>query len=56
MKSKRGPGDHIALRKKGMSRPLIIPDYREIPKSIIKTNLSTAGITLDEYFEGMSQL
>ena len=55
-KSKRGPGDHIALRKDGYSRPIIIPDYREVPKSIIKSNLLTAGISMDEYFETMSQL
>ncbi|MBI3565757.1 MAG: type II toxin-antitoxin system HicA family toxin [Elusimicrobia bacterium] len=54
--SKRGSGDHIALRKEGYSRPIIIPDYNEVPKSIIKSNLSTAGITMDEYFEVMSQL
>lgn len=54
--SKRGPGDHIALRKAGASRPIIIPDYNEIPKMIIKTCLNTAGLSLDQYFEGMSQL
>jgi hypothetical protein len=51
-----GPGDHIAMRKAGYSRPVIIPDYPEVPKSIIKSNLATAGISLDEYFSVMSQI
>lgn len=54
--SKRGPGDHIALRKEGYSRPVIIPDYSEVPKMIIKSNLLTARISMEEYFEVMSQL
>jgi predicted RNA binding protein YcfA (HicA-like mRNA interferase family) len=54
--SKRGSGDHIALRKEGALRPIIIPDYCEVPKMIIKSNLATAGISLDQYFEGMSQI
>jgi hypothetical protein len=55
-KSKRGPGDHIALRKAGYSRPVIIPDWNEVPKSLIKSNLITAGISLEKYFEVMSQI
>lgn len=55
-KSKRGPGDHIAMRKEGCCRPIIIPDYNEVPKSIIKSNLHTAGISMDKYFEVMSQI
>jgi len=55
-KSKRGPGDHQAMRKEGYSRPVIIPDYREVPKFIIKANLATAHISLDEYFSVMSQI
>lgn len=55
-KSTRGPGDHIVMRKDGCARPLVIPDYREIPKMIIKSNLLTAGISLEKYFEVMSQI
>lgn len=55
-RSKRGPGDHIALRKAGHCRPIIIPDYNEVPKSLIKSNLLTAGISMEKYFEVMSQI
>ena len=44
------------MRKEGCCRPIIIPDYNEVPKSIIKSNLHTAGISMDKYFEVMSQI
>jgi hypothetical protein len=28
----------------------VIPTYKEIPVSIIRTNMKTAGISRDEYF------
>ncbi|MBI4249396.1 MAG: hypothetical protein HY611_07825 [Elusimicrobia bacterium] len=54
--SKRGPGDHFALRKPGYNRPVIIPDYAEVPKTIIKANLNTAKISLEEYFREIENL
>ncbi|MEK7383549.1 MAG: type II toxin-antitoxin system HicA family toxin, partial [Elusimicrobiota bacterium] len=34
--TKRGAGDHIIMRKDGAPRPLVIPDYRELPIFIIR--------------------
>lgn len=47
--SKRRPGDHILMRKPGCQRPLVIPDYREIPPFIVLNNLRTAGIDRETF-------
>jgi hypothetical protein len=36
--------------KPGVFRPIVIPTYDEVPVSIIKNNLKTAGISRDEFF------
>jgi predicted RNA binding protein YcfA (HicA-like mRNA interferase family) len=46
----RQEGSHRAYTKPGISRPIVIPMYDEVPVSIIKNNLKTAGISRDEYF------
>lgn len=43
-------GDHFVYTKPGIIRPVVIPDYKEVPVFIIKNNLRTAGITREEYF------
>lgn len=43
-------GDHFVYTKAGVTRPVVIPDWKEIPVFIIKNNLRTAGITREEYF------
>ncbi len=47
----RQEGSHRSYIKSGVSRPIVIPKYREIPVSIIKNNLKTAGISREQYFE-----
>jgi predicted RNA binding protein YcfA (HicA-like mRNA interferase family) len=47
----RQEGSHRSYIKSGVSRPIVIPTYREIPVSIIKNNLKTAGISREQYFE-----
>ncbi len=47
----REKGDHLALTKPGVARPVIIPKYKEIGRDIIKANMRTAGMTRDRYFE-----
>ena len=47
----RTEGDHHVYTKQGVQRPVVIPNYPEIPVFIIKNNLRTAGIGRDEYFE-----
>ena len=46
----RQEGSHRSYTKAGISRPIVIPAYDEIPVSIIRNNLKTAGISRDEYF------
>lgn len=44
-------GDHIVLVKNGVARPVVIPKYSEIGLDIIKSNMRTAGMSRDRYFE-----
>lgn len=46
----RTEGDHFVYVKKGILRPVVIPDYNDVPVFIIKNNLRTAGINREEYF------
>jgi predicted RNA binding protein YcfA (HicA-like mRNA interferase family) len=46
----RQEGSHRSYIKKGILRPVVIPTYEEIPVSLIRNNLRTAGITREEYF------
>jgi predicted RNA binding protein YcfA (HicA-like mRNA interferase family) len=47
----RSKGDHFAYIKEGVIRPIIIPDWPEVPVFIIKNNLRSAGIDREEYFK-----
>ncbi|MHB1661330.1 MAG: type II toxin-antitoxin system HicA family toxin [bacterium] len=46
----RTEGDHFVFTKQGVARPIVIPDWKEVPVFIIKNNLRTAGITREDYF------
>jgi len=46
----RTNGSHNAYVKAGLSRPVIIPMYKEIDKEIILSNMRTAGMNRVEYF------
>jgi predicted RNA binding protein YcfA (HicA-like mRNA interferase family) len=47
----RVEGDHYVYTKPGIARPVVIPEWPEVPVFIIKNNLRTANISRDEYFE-----
>ena len=48
----RQKGDHIVMTKPGVSRPLVIKTSpRKVPVAHIRTNLTTAGISRERYFE-----
>lgn len=49
-------GDHFVYTKHGVTRPVVIPDWDELPVFIIKNNLRTAGITREEYFSLMEEI
>lgn len=55
-KCMRTEGDHFVFVKPGVARPVVIPDWDEVPVFIIKNNLRTAGISRDEYFELLSNV
>jgi len=52
----RQPGSHRSYVEPGIARPIVIPTYDEIPVSIIRNNLKTAGISRDEYFRLLQQV
>lgn len=44
----RQEGSHRSCVKQGISRPVVIPAYREVPVFIMRNNLKTAGIAREE--------
>ena len=46
----RQEGSHRSYVKAGVPRPVVIPTYAEVPVSIIRGLLKTAGLSRDEYF------
>jgi predicted RNA binding protein YcfA (HicA-like mRNA interferase family) len=46
----RQEGSHRSYVRTDTARPVVIPTYDEIPVSIIRNNLKTAGISRDDYF------
>jgi predicted RNA binding protein YcfA (HicA-like mRNA interferase family) len=52
----RQEGSHRSYVKPNIPRPVVIPTYNEIPVSIIRTNLRTAGISRDEYFRLLEEV
>ena len=52
----RVEGDHYVYTKDGVARPIVIPDWREIPVFIIKNNLRSANINRKEYFTLLAEV
>ncbi|GAB4456247.1 MAG: hypothetical protein Kow0031_37510 [Anaerolineae bacterium] len=54
---KRQKSDHIVMTKPGTSRPVVITTSpRKVPVPHIRTNLTTAGISRERYFELLGQV
>ncbi len=49
-------GDHHVYTKQGIMRPIVIPDWPEIPVFIIKNNMRTAGMNRERYFELLKKI
>jgi predicted RNA binding protein YcfA (HicA-like mRNA interferase family) len=49
-------GDHYVYTKDGVARPIVIPDWREIPVFIIKNNLRSANMSREEYFTLLAEV
>lgn len=52
----RTEGDHFVYTKPGVIRPIVIPDWPEVPVFIIKNNLRTANISREEYFKFLKKV
>jgi hypothetical protein len=49
-------GDHYVYTKPGVIRPVVIPEWPQIPVFIIKNNLRTAGISREKYLKDIQRL
>jgi len=48
----RKRGDHIVMTKAGIKRPVVIKSSpRLVPVTHIRTNMTTAGMTRERFFE-----
>ncbi|MDO9035293.1 MAG: type II toxin-antitoxin system HicA family toxin [Methanoregula sp.] len=45
----RQSGDHMIFHHPSAKRPVVIPQYDEIPVTIILNNMRTVGMTREEY-------
>jgi predicted RNA binding protein YcfA (HicA-like mRNA interferase family) len=52
----RQEGSHRSYVKPGVPRPVVIPAYSEVPVSIIRNNLKTAGISREEFLALLKRL
>ena len=54
---KRKKGDHIVMVKEGIKRPIVIKSSpKEVPVIHIRTNMTTAGMSRQEYFKLLDSL
>ena len=54
---KRQKGDHLIFTKPGVKRPVVIKKSpKEVPVMHILTNLQTAGISRERYFDLLKQV
>ena len=44
-------GSHVIMSKPGVARPVVIPKYAEVGRDIIQSNMRTAGMSRDRYFQ-----
>lgn len=51
----RQRGDHLVYECPGARRPVVIPMYDEVPVTVIRGNMNTAGMTREQYFDLLRQ-
>ncbi len=51
----REEGSHRAYNKPGCARPIIIPKYSEVGVEIIQSNMRTANMSRERYFQLLSE-
>jgi len=52
----RQKGDHRVYWRAGLARPVILPMYKNLPVFIIRNNLRTLGISLEEYVQILKKI
>ncbi len=52
----RQSGDHRIYWRSDLKRPVVFPADKELPVFIIRNNLRTLGISVNEYLEIMEKL
>jgi predicted RNA binding protein YcfA (HicA-like mRNA interferase family) len=52
----REKGDHRIYWREGLIRPIVIPKEKNLPIFIIRNNLRTLGMTIEEYMEILKNL
>ncbi len=52
----RQEGSHRSYTQTGVLRPVVIPTYDEVPVSIIRNNMMSAGLSREEYFRLLEQV
>ena len=55
-KLKRIKGDHFIYSRSGLKRPVIITADSDVPVFIIRNNLRTLGMSVEEYLNIIKQL
>ena len=53
---KRQVGSHRSYTKSGILRPVVIPAHNEVDEFVILTNMRTAGMTRERYFELLNKI
>jgi predicted RNA binding protein YcfA (HicA-like mRNA interferase family) len=53
----RTKGGHESWHKKGLLRPVVVQTHKkEIPESVLRSNLRTLGVSMKEFIEIISTL
>ncbi|MEX0616746.1 MAG: type II toxin-antitoxin system HicA family toxin [Candidatus Woykebacteria bacterium] len=53
---KRTKGDHLIYDRVDLKRPVVFTADREVPTMIIRTNLKTLGMTVEDYLIILNKL
>lgn len=53
---KRIKGDHLIYDRIGLKRPLVITADNEVPTFIVRSNLRTLGMEVDQFLEIIKDL
>lgn len=53
---KRQKGDHLIYDRVDLKRPVIFTADKEVPVFIVRNNLRTLGISVEEYLEILKKL